>query len=144
MDSLFTIPLSPALDSIRACHSLNHTSMLGLSVYTALLFAKALQGVVSYQLPLLAYLIRSSDGLDRDIVALRLIDPLITTSAILHIMSWHSKLLSFLPEAPVNIRIANSKSSTSGLGPDARPPNTLSLDPSGLTSDTSHDGIRPL
>ena len=56
-------------------------------------------------------------------------------------MSCASIERSFLPAACFIVVTQNSKRFTSGSGPDARPPNVLSLAPAGLTFDTSHVGI---
>ena len=45
---------------------------------------------------------------------------------------------NLLPAAPLNIPIQNRYKSIKGSGPDALPPNVLSLAPAGLTSSTSN------
>ena len=41
--------------------------------------------------------------------------------------------VSFLPEAFLKVSVVNLKRSSSGPGPEARPPNVLSLAPEGRT-----------
>ena len=58
-------------------------------------------------------------------------------------MSWHSIGNSLRPAAPLNLSITNWNSSSRGAGPEARPPNVLSLSPAGRTSEVSHWGTCP-
>ena len=64
--------------------------------------------------PFLATLILSSDKLDKDINADLLTPPTTTTSPVLQAISWHSKLVSFLPLAFLNLLIVKSNKSTKG------------------------------
>src|SRR5210317_973537 len=86
---------------------------------------------------------RSSDRLDKLIIALRRTPPTTTTSPILHIMSWHSILFSLRPAAPLNLATTNLNKSFNGSGPEARPPKVLSLAPAGRILDKSHLGTSP-
>ena len=70
--------------------------------------------------------------------------PTTTTSPILHIMSWHWRLVNFSPEASLNLATTKLNRSTNGAGPLARPPNVFNFAPAGLTRLTSHKGMTPL
>ena len=116
----------------------------GFSVYATELLANALSGLVVHQSPVLAVRIRWSDRLDKDIRADLRTPPTTTTSPVLQTISWHSIEESFLPLAPLNLRIVKSNKSTRGWGPLALPPNVLSLVPTGLTFDMLILGTLPV
>ncbi|ABT16976.1 hypothetical protein ATCV1_z842R [Acanthocystis turfacea chlorella virus 1] len=141
--SRLTIPRSPACELYRLNHSVMNFPTVGFVLYTAELLARALCGAVSHHGPLFALRMRSSSRSLRLIIADLRTPPDTTISPILHIISWHSRVVSFLPAAPLNVLTTNQKSSTSGLGPDARPPNVFSLAPGGRIPDTSQVGTSP-
>src|SRR5579863_6532100 len=97
----------------------------------------------SYQRPFLAFRIRSSDRLDSEIMALRRTPPQTTTSATMHIKSWHSNELSLRPAAFWKRVTVNLKRRSRGSGPLARPPKVFRIEPLGRTADRSHVGISP-
>src|SRR5208282_3818555 len=87
---------------------------------------------------------RSSDRLDREIIADRRTPPTTTMSPTLHIKSWHSMLVSFLPVAARNVATVNLNRSSSGAGPEERPPKVLRGAPAGRSWERSQEGTIPL
>src|SRR5690606_18754161 len=108
-----------------------------------LLLANARCPSFSHHDPDLATLILSSERLEREIIAERRTPPTTTISPILQRMSWHSRELSLRPTAPLNLLMTNLNKSSRGPGPEALPPNVLSLAPAGRTLETSHLGTSP-
>ena len=100
-------------------------------------------GAFFHHSPDLAWRIRSSDRLDRLIIALRRTPPTTTISPILHIRLWHSYDDSLRPFATLKVSIVKLNKSTSGAGPLARPPNVFRRAPAGRTLLTSQVGISP-
>ena len=99
--------------------------------------------MATHHCPDLAARIRSSVRLERLRSALLRTPPQTTTSATLHTISWHSMDVSLRPAAALNVRTRNLKSSSSGSGPEARPPNVLRGVPAGRIFDRSQLGICP-
>ena len=135
------MPRSPLLDLYRETHSSMNTPISGFSLYATELFAKARWEFASHHAPVFASRIRSSVRFDRLIRADRRTPPTTTISAILHTRSWHSIDVSFLPAALLKVSQVKRKRSSRGFGPDALPPNVLSLAPEGRTLEISHFGI---
>ena len=73
----------------------------------------------------------------------RLTPPTTTISATLQTKSCASRSVSLRPAAFLNIATVNSNRDTRGAGPEALPPNVLSLAPAGRTLLTSHEGTSP-
>ena len=69
--------------------------------------------------------------------------PTTTTSAVLHTMSWHSRLFSLRPAAALNTLTVKLNKASRGSGPLDLPPNVLSGAPFSLILDKSHCGICP-
>ena len=97
-----------------------------------------------HQAPDLAVAMRSEVGELREINALRLTPPTTTMAATLQMRSCASRSVSLRPAALRNRATVKLNRSTSGAGPDARPPKVLSLAPAGRTLLTSHDGTSPV
>ena len=87
--------------------------------------------------------ILSSVSEESEIKADRRTPPTTTISAILQTISWTSMEVSLRPADRRKVSTVNRNRSSSS-GPDARPPNVLSLAPAGRTLDKSHFGTLPL